>query len=138
MFNEIKERVSIVDAYEKYIPGTPLRERGVNEFVPEDGECPWHGGNGGNFHIVFDEKEPAAGYAKCFSSACVHDEGSADVIEFVRRTLNLETPKEAALRINEDFKLGLAFETSTVQKIYWEALEYYKGLLLTTKVYEIS
>ncbi len=136
MFNEIKERVSIIDAYEKYVPGTPLQERGVNNFVPEDDQCPWHGGNGGNFHIVFDEKDPAAGYAKCFSSACVHEEGSADVIEFVRRTLNLESPKEAALQINADFKLGLAFETSTIQKIYWEALEYYKGLLMTTKVYE--
>lgn len=136
MFNEIKERVSILDAYEKYCPGNPLQERGVNNFVPDDGTCPWHGGNGGNFHIVFDEKEKASGYAKCFSSACVHEEGSADVIEFVRRTLNLESPKEAALQINADFKLGLVFETTTVQKIYWEALDYYRNLLLTTKVYE--
>lgn len=108
----------------------------MNNFVPDDGTCPWHGGNGGNFHIVFDEKEKDKGYAKCFSSACVHEEGSADVIEFVRRTLNLESPKEAALQINADFKLGLVFETTTVQKIYWEALDYYRNLLLTTKVYE--
>lgn len=136
MFNEIKERVSIVDAYDKYCSEVPLQERGVNNFVPEDDQCPWHGGNGGNFHIVFDEKDPSAGYAKCFSSACVHEEGSADVIEFVRRTLNLESPKEAALRINEDFKLGLTFETTEVQKIYWEALEYFTNQLMTTKIYE--
>lgn len=135
MFNEIKERVSIIDAYEMYVPGTPLRERGTNDFVPEDDLCPWHGGQG-SFHIKFDESDVASGFAKCFSSACVHEDGPADVIEFVRRTLNLESPKEAAMRINADFKLGLSFEVSTIQKIYWEALEYYKNLLLTTKLYE--
>jgi DNA primase (bacterial type) len=136
MFNEIKDRVSIIDAYEKYCPEIALRERSAGDFIPDDDECPWHGGSG-SFHIVFDEKNPSAGFAKCFSSACVHEESPADVIEFVRRTLNLESPKEAALQINADFKLGLAFEVSTLQKIYWEALEYYVNGMLTTKLYEI-
>lgn len=133
MFNEIKERVTIIDAYEKYCPEIPLRERGSQDFIPEDDLCPWHGGKG-SFHIQMDDR---GGFAKCFSSACVHEEAPADVIEFVRRTLNLETPKDAAMRINADFKLGLAFETSTSQKIYWEALEYYQNLLMTSKLYEI-
>ena len=135
MFNEIKERVSIIDAYDKYCPEMPLRSRGSNDFVPEDHLCPWHGGEG-SFHVMFDESDPTKGFAKCFSSSCVHEESPADVIEFVRRTLNLEGPKEAALRINTDFKLGLAFETSTSQKILWEAMDYYRDLLMTTKVYE--
>lgn len=135
MFNEIKERVTVVEAFEKYFPGSPLVERGVGDFWPEDDTCPWHGGHG-SFHIMVDPANPREGFAKCFSSACVHDEAPADVIEFVRRSLNLETPKEAALRINEDFKLGLAFETSVSQKILWEALEYYHNLMWTTKLYE--
>jgi len=134
MFNEIKERVSILQAYDKYCPGTPLIERSPGDFWPEDDTCPWHGGHG-SFHILIQDGEP--GFAKCFSSACVHEEHPADVIEFTRRTLNLETPKEAALRLSADFKLGLAFEVSVLQKIYWEALEYYVNGMLTMKLYEI-
>lgn len=136
MFNEIKERVTIIDAYERYCPEVPLRERSEGDFVPEDNLCPWHGGDG-SFHIKFDAKDPANGIAKCFSLACVHEDGAADVIEFVRRTANLESARDAALLINKDFKLGLAFETSVLQKIYWEALEYYSNGLLTTKLYAI-
>lgn len=135
MFNAIKERVNIVDVYEKYYPESLLIEKSKGDFWPDDNLCPWHGGSG-SFHLMIDEEHPS-GFAKCFSSACVHEDGTADVIEFVRRTKNLESPKEAAMLISADFKLGLAFETSTIQKIYWEALEYYKGLFMTTKVYEI-
>jgi 5S rRNA maturation endonuclease (ribonuclease M5) len=134
MFNEIKNRVTIVDAYDKYCPGTPLRARGTNDYVPEDDVCPWHGGHG-SFHIMFDDAEPEKGFAKCFSSACI-DEAPADVIEFVRRTQSLETPKEAAQLIIKDFNLNLVFEVSTSQKIFNEAAEYYHNLLMTTKIYE--
>jgi len=135
MFNEIKNRVSIVDAYDKYCPGTPLRARGENDFIPDDDLCPWHGGQG-SFHIAFDESEPEKGFAKCFSSACIHDESPADVIEFVRRTMSLETPKEAAQLIIKDFDLGLTFSVSSSQKIFTEAADYYHNLLMTTKIYE--
>lgn len=135
MFNEIKNRVTIVDAYDKYCPGMPLKARGENDFVPEDNLCPWHGGHG-SFHIVFNDAEPEKGFAKCFGSGCVHEETPADVIEFVRRTQSLETPKEAAQLIIRDFNLGITFEVSTNQKIFSEAAEYYHNLLMTTKIYE--
>lgn len=135
MFNEIKKRVSIVDAYDRYCPEVPLKARGENDFIPEDDCCPWHGGHG-SFHIAFDINDPEKGFAKCFSSACTHDETPADVIEFVRRTLSLESPKEAAQRIIADFELGLVFEVSTSQKIFNEAAKYYQDLFLTTKIYE--
>ena len=135
MFQEIKSKVTILDAYEKYLGDTnPLRDTTGDTFTPEDDICPWHGGHG-SFRIKYDENDPENGFAKCFSSSCIHDETPADVIEFVRRTLELETPYEAALRINSDFGLNLAVGTSPHQRIFHAAAEYFQNMLMTTKTY---
>ena len=134
MFKEIKEKVTIIDAYDAYLGGlAPLKCCGGTTFIPEDDVCPWHGGHG-SFRIMFDDSDPSNGFAKCFAP-CEFDESPADVIEFTRRTFNLGTAFEAAVKINEDFDLKIPIGSSSHQRIFYEATEYFQNLFMTTKKY---
>ena len=134
MFQEIKDEVTIVDAYQAYLgENAPLKSTGGTTFIPDDDVCPWHGGHG-SFRIFFDEADPSNGYAKCFAP-CEFDDRPADVIEFTRRTFNLATAYEAAVKLITDFELKIPLGNSAHQRIFYEAAEYFQNLFMTTKNY---
>lgn len=126
MFDTIKEQVNIVDAHEFYLGNThPLRHSTASTtWTTDSDECPWCG-HKGCYKVKVDEN-----YVNCFSGAC-HYEGAADVIEFVRRTLQLETARDAAIQIIKDFNLDISYGWDVKQRMYNSAAEYYQRRFLT-------
>lgn len=124
MFKEIKEQVDFIDLYNFYLGEEfPLKQATSDTIIPEDNVCPWHGGHN-SFRIKYIKEDPTQQFAYCFGN-CHHD-GPADHIEFVRRTLGLNSPMEAAHRIIADFKLDIQTGMSVSQKIFFKAAEYYQ------------
>lgn len=89
MFNKIKERVSIEEALKFYI-GQPRK----NKY-----QCPFHTDTVPSLSIHKTRQ-----IYKCF--VC---ESAGDVIRFVEKLYNLSS-RDACLKINNDFRLGLCNE----------------------------
>lgn len=132
MFKEIKEQVDFLDLYNFYLGEEfPLKQATSDTIITEDDICPWHGGHG-SFRIKYVEGDPEQQFATCFGHC--HFDGQADHIEFVKRTLGLDSAMDAAHRIIADFKLDISTGFSVSQKVFFEAAEYYRdAFLLTTR-----
>lgn len=130
MFKEIKEQVDFLELYNFYLGDEfPLKQATSDTIMTEDDVCPWHGGHG-SFRIKYVEDDREQQYANCFGHC--HFDGPADHIEFVRRTLGLDSAREAAERIIADFKLDIQSGMSVSQKIFFAAAEYYRDAFLLT------
>lgn len=131
MFAKIKELVGIVDVHQQYLGTTHPLDMSVSSttLTTENDDCPWCGHNG--CYRIDTERN----IATCFSGACSHPAEAADVIEFVRRTLNLDTVREAGIQIIKDFDLPIEYGWSELQRIYNAAAEYYSRCMMTDTKY---
>lgn len=117
IYQLVKEKTVFLDVLEHYIG--PLEKCGDYTYTTEEDECPLHGGHG-CFRIKDDGEEQ---FVNCFGN-CEFDEWPCDIIEFVRRYKELETPREAVELIAKDFNVDLP-KPNPVQLIMNFAAGYY-------------
>lgn len=126
MFEKIKEEVNILDGISRYI-SLDMVSSGTDTYEPEDKTCPLC-----SHRDCFKVKDNGdEQYWSCFSECGVT---GSDIIGFVEKMFKL-TPKDAALKIAEDFGLNIKHaKVDPKIEVFQVAMNYYQMCLLEATI----